>query len=186
MPHPVWFLLLLLPLWAPAPVGAVEDDDDKIRKVEVVNLPSTQSISGSVSVNGRLSHSKMERYQGVIAPVLSRNDPRNLQRLGVLEVDGFTSIIVSLQGESRNNYQFSPGSAGVLLIPEEATILEAFLDKRQPLFAFEVESTFSQANFPYFASKSEKFTVAFPRYGIYLYNSSSSSVEANLYIYLTN
>ena len=183
-------LLLCLLLSLTLPGGAFcttsAEDDNKVHKVEVVNLPTSTTVTGSVSVNGRLSHSSMERFEKMVIPVIARNDPVNMRRIGTVATDGFTSLIVSFQGQTLNKYTLSPGTIGVVLVPDETPILDAFRDNNLLLFSFEARSEFDKKAFPYFASKSEKFTVSFPQYKIYMYNSTNASVEANLYIYLTN
>jgi len=75
---------------------------------------------------------------------------------------------------------------GVMLIPDEEPIVRALREDGRLQFPLEATAQVTPGESSFFASDPAARRVAFPRYRIYLYNSSNKSVEANLYLYLTN
>lgn len=178
-------LVAILALSGVVASSAREDSGNGIQQVEVTNFPSAQEVRGQVSVTGRLSHSAMDRRESLVVPPANRNDTTDMLQLSPIVTDGFTSLIISLQGESKSS-TFTPGTVGIILVPDEAPIMRAFTEDQKILFPFEAKSTLAQAVFPYFTSSSEKLTIGFPRYRVFAYNTTGTTVELNVYIYLTH
>lgn len=179
----LFFILLAVPILTVSSTG--DDYSNTIQRVEVTNFPKEQEVRGNVSVTGRLSHSEIVRRQGIIVPPVKRSDTTNLLQGGSIETDGFTSLIVSLQGELQSS-SFVPGTIGVILIPDEAPVMRAFTDDQKILFPFETTGEAEPATFPYFTSKSEQLTIGFPSYRVFIYNTTGTTAELNLYVYLTH
>src|SRR5712671_5804264 len=75
--------------------------DDPVRSVRVINFPTVQRVTGSVSIDG------------TIPPV----EPTETGRLidgGILQADGFTGLVLSLSGRAGGRALRS-GSVGVRL-----------------------------------------------------------------------
>jgi len=176
-------ILLFLPVITSS--STRDDYSNGVQRVEVTNFPQEQTITGNVSVSGRLSHSAMERREGIVVPPVPRNDTTGMLQLSPLETDGFTSLIVSLQGELKSS-SFAPGTVGVILVPDEAPIMQAFSDYQMILFPFETKGEANPTTFPYFTSNSEKLAIGFPRYRAFIYNTTGTTAELNVYVYLTH
>ena len=64
--------------------------------------------------------------------------------------------------------------------------MKVYEEKGQTPFAFELTVSGVSGASPYFASSGNRFSVGFPRYRTYFYNTSDKTVTVNLYAYLTN
>ncbi|WP_303722715.1 hypothetical protein [Malonomonas rubra] len=179
------FFILIATLISFPTIGEASSSEKTIKDVRIINFPKTQNIDGSVEIEGLIKHSIIDRREKVIIPPAKRSDTSNLTEAGVLHADGFTSIVLSILGEAKSE-TFTPGDIGAILIPDETTIIRAFAEDQAILFPLEVKTKIIPETLRYFGSESEKQTIGFPKYRIYLYNSTNKSVEANLYMYLTN
>lgn len=103
---------------------------------------------------------------------------------GTIETDGYTSILVNLQGEVRSD-AFSPGTIGLLLIPDEKPILRTLRDAKRVQFPIECVVKTKSGDSVYFESEQLQQRISFSRYQLYFYNTSNKSVEANVYFYLS-
>jgi hypothetical protein len=104
---------------------------------------------------------------------------------GIVESDGFTAMVLGLQGQIKGEV-FQPGTVGVFLLPDEESIVHAFEEKGLMQFATELKAGGVSASSPYFASNASRVEIGFPRYRTYFYNTSDKTVTVNLYAYLTN
>ena len=104
---------------------------------------------------------------------------------GSIETEGFTSVLISLQGEIRSDV-FSAGTIGVILIPDEKAILRTLREAKRIQFPIECKVHTKSGDPIYFESEQVQQRVAFSRYKMYLYNTSNKSVEANVFLYLSN
>ena len=165
-------------------LAAVQVSED-LAKVLVVNFPDPQRVSGSVSVEGTVRHATFQVYREVVVPPVKPEDVSHLIPAGTLVADGFTAAVLSLAAVPRGA-TLRPGAVGVLLVPEEESILRAFEEERFAQAPMEVRALPVGAAARYFASDPTRFEVAFPRYRILLYNLSDKAVSASLYVYLTH
>lgn len=165
--------------------GAPAALSDQIQEVLVRNFPEIQEVKGSVAVNGTIAHSEFFRREGIVVPPARRTESTNLTAAGTIETGGFTGVVLSLAGEVKDTV-FNPGNVGAVLVPDEEPVLRALTEIGRIEFPVEVVATVDPQKTSFFASEPTPRPVAFPRYRLYLYNSSNKSVEANLYVYLTN
>jgi len=156
-----------------------------VRQVFVTNFPELQMIEGSVSIEGPVKLAKMVSFKDVTVPPVRRQDTTRLVDTGVLEVEGFPALVLSLHGVVKGHVQ-DVGSVGAILLPEETTIQEAFEEQGVLHFHLETVAGGVSAQTPYFASDQPRYTLAFPRYRVLLYNTTDKSVSANVFAYLTN
>ena len=173
-------LLLLMP-WG-LPKAQSEEDDGR---VFVTNFPETQSVQGKVSVEAPFSHAMAMRFERVVVVPLARRDVADNQPVGVVETEGFTRVVISLQGEVTDK-TFSPGAVGVLMVPDEEPVMRALRDGRKVEFPLESAASPVAGEGGFFAGEPKELPVAFPRYRVYLYNTMNRGAEVNLYLYLTN
>lgn len=188
------FLLVLLPATVPDrfPAQAAPPADVTVQNfpetqqikgdVQVTNFPALQQVTGSVLIEGR---TKFIRQEGVVVHTAQRADLTEMAYAGTIETDGFTSMLISLQGEVRTG-AFSSGTVGVLLVPDEKPILRVLRDAKRLQFPIECAVQVKAGGPVYFESEQVQKRVAFSRYHIYLYNTSNKSVEANIYVYLSS
>ena len=93
--------------------------------VHVDNLPETQQIKGSVSVDSPISHVKFIKREAIVVPPSKRAEASEMVHAGIVVADGFTSITLSLQGEVKKG-STGAGTIEVLPISDEEPILCTF------------------------------------------------------------
>ena len=157
----------------------------EVTSVFVTNFPKVFSVSGAVTVDGPVKLAKMVALRDVVVPPVNPKDTVRLIQGGIVESDGFTAMVLSLQGQIKGEV-YRAGAAGVFLLPDEEPIVHAFEEKGVMQFATEVNAAGVSSASSYFASSSSRTPIAFPRYRTYFYNTSDKTVTVNLYAYLTN
>jgi len=166
-----------------SPVGTAIAQD--IQSVFVTNFPKVFNVNGSVTVEGPVKQAKLAALREVVVPPVNPRETVRLIQGGLVESDGFTNMVLSLQGQIKGEV-YRAGTVGVFLLPDEEPIVHAFEEKGVMQFATEVNAAGVSAASTYFASTSLRSPVAFPRYRSYFYNTSDKTVTVNLYAYLTN
>jgi hypothetical protein len=157
----------------------------EVRSVLVTNFPKVFNINGSVTIEGPVKHAKFAALRDVVVSPVNPKETVRLIQGGIVESDGFTAMVLGLQGQIKGEV-FRPGTVGVFLLPDEESIVHAFEEKGLMQFATEVNATGVTAASPYFASTANRVPIGFPRYRTYFYNTSDKTVTVNLYAYLTN
>jgi hypothetical protein len=181
----VYALTLLSGLFLLGQISPVKGQEEEIQRVLVTNFPPLQQVAGTVSVEGPVRHATLQRVKEILVPPV---EPKEISRLidgGVVTADGFTSAVLSLNGQAKGKILRS-GTVGAILIPEEETVIRAFEDEGQAQFPLEVSASISSGASRSFASTPVRLTVAFPRYRVRLYNTSDKTVTVDLFAYLTN
>ena len=181
----VLVLILLCGMLLIGPISSVKGQEDEIRRVIVTNFPEMQQVAGTVSVEGPVRHSTLLRVKEILVPPVEPKETGRLIDGGVLMMDGFTSAVLSLNGQTKGKILRS-GSAGAILIPDEETVARAFDEEGLAQFPLEVSAPISSGASRSFASTPVRLTVAFPRYRVRLYNTSDKTVTVSLFAYLTN
>lgn len=190
----MFFLLFLFPAFVPQSLQAEVPVSSEVNvknfpetqqikgEVNIKNFPETQQIKGSVSVEGT---TKSITKEGLIVPTSQRAELSEMVYAGTIETDGFTSLLISLQGEMRNDV-FSSGTIGVLLVPDQGSILRILRDAKRVQFPIECKAQTKSGDSIYFESEQVQQRIAFSRYKMYLYNTANKQAEANVYLYLSN
>lgn len=181
---------VLLSLLVLLPSGAARAPQDEqlgsdVERIYIANWPKVQEVQGSVSVTGVTAHGQLVRRESVIVPPVRRSDTTALISGGVIETEGFTEAVLSLQGEFKDSL-FGPGNIGVVLVPDEDPIVRAMMDGKRIEFPLEVAAQVATGDSPFFNSAQARVPLAFARYRVYFYNSSNKGAEVNLYVYLAN
>jgi hypothetical protein len=169
-------VLLLLP------VGQAISEE--VVQVVITNWPSLQSVEGEMVVTAPVPLATQVSFLDIIVPPVPRKETTRLIDGGTLITEGFPSVVLSIHGEVRGTAQ-KPGVVGVILIPDEKSIQDAFDDQGAIHFALETQATGINSRTPYFASDQPRYSVAFSSYKILLYNTTDKTVTANLYAYLS-
>jgi hypothetical protein len=158
---------------------------DDFEQVAVVNFPEVQEVSGTVAVAGPTRHAALVRRADILVSPVGPEETTRLIDGGVLETDGFISVVLSLNGRPKGKIE-EAGRVGAILIPEEESVLRAFETDGLMQFPLEVSAPLSPQVPRAFASEPRRSPVAFPRYHVWLYNTSETTVTVNLFAYLTN
>ncbi len=160
------------------------DAQERLVDVIVRNLPVVQEVKGSISIEKPTSHAAMVRFEDLIVSPAERHNTNRLQYAGVLESDGFTSVVLSLTGEIKGT---APAAAviGVLLVPDEELVVEAF-EAGHLLLPIELPVSIKANASAYVAASGLPAPIAFPRYRVYLYNTGKRTIRAQLFAYLTH
>ncbi len=153
-------------------------------EVIVSNLPEVVPIEGKVSVVGTVGHSAFAKRLSLIVPPVGRHETADLVAADPVETDGFSAVALSLQGEVRGTVLRS-GAVGAVLVPDEEPVLKTMREEGALQFPVEVASTLPQGLEAGFSAQQHQ-ALAFPRYKVYLYNSTDRTVDVNLYLYLTH
>lgn len=168
------FLILQLAM-ATAPGQTAEASD-----VRVTNFPETQQIKGNVSVEGI---AKALKRENILLVPSGRTELSEMFHAGKIETEGYTNVSVYLQGEIKSS-TFISGNIGIILIPDEESILRAFKEAKQVQFPIETICTITSGDSEYFSCNLSNQPIGFARYRMYLYNSLNKNAEVNAYLYL--
>jgi len=150
--------------------------------VQVNNFPATQQVKGSVSLEDT---TKFIARESVVVPPSQRADMTEMVDAGTIEMDGYSSLVISLQCEMRSGV-FSSGVIGVLLVPYEKSIIRILRDTKRVIYPIESMANTKSGDSVYFESEQSQQRIAFSRYKMYLYNTTDKQAEANIYLYLSN
>lgn len=154
-------------------------------RVIVTNFPALQRIAGRVTVPEPIPQSSLVRRLDVIVPAVDRAATSQLVETDAVDASGFTHAVLGLRGEVQGNL-LRDGVAGVVLVPDEEPVIRALLEEGRYEFPLEVQAPVRREARGLFASDQPRHVLGFPRYRVFLYNTSDRSVEADLYVYLTN
>jgi len=157
----------------------------EVQSVLVTNFPKVWNVSGSVSIEGPVKHAKFAALREVVVPPVNPKDTVRLIQGGLVDTDGFTTMVLGLQGQIKGEV-FRSGTVGAFLLPDDEPIVHAFEEKGLMQFSTEINAPGVSGAAPYFASNNSRAPIAFPRYRTYFYNTSDKTVTVNLYAYLTN
>lgn len=166
-----------------APAGLAVSQE--VATVIISNWPKIWNVSGTVSIDGPISHSRFVPMREVTVPPVSPKDTMRMVQGGTVPADGFTSMVLGISGQIKGEV-YRAGTVGVFLLPDEDNVVRAFEEKGIMQFTTEVNAAGVSAASPYFASSQIRAQVGFPRYRTYFYNTSDKTVTVNLYAYLIN
>jgi len=156
-----------------------------IQQVEVVNFPEVQRFKGDFDIKGPIAHSQLLRREKVVVPPVGRQYTTELIQADPALTDGFTDVVLNLEGEIKSD-QFTPGAVGAVLLPDDEPVLRAFKEEGQWLFPLEITARPSPAGPRTFSAETVRTLIGFPRYRIYFYNETDHTAELTLYLYLTH
>lgn len=180
---PIALVIAALAAFVLSPAGTAVSQE--VQTVFVTNFPKAWKVNGSVSIDGPVSHGRFAPLREVTVPPVSPKETIRLIQGGVVDADGFTSMVLGLQGQIKGEV-YRQGTVGVFLLPDEESIVKVFEEKGLMQFASEVNAPGVSGASPYFTSTASRIQVAFPRYRTYFYNTSDKTVTVNLFAYLTN
>ncbi|HEX2254371.1 MAG TPA: hypothetical protein VHQ65_13960 [Thermoanaerobaculia bacterium] len=153
----------------------------EVERVEVTNFPEVQQVAGTVSVEGPIRQAELVGFAEALAVPAAPSALSELVEVGVLDADGYGWATLSLAGEVRG--RGGAGRVGALLVPDVDQARRAFHEGRL-LFPLDVSAEIA-AGAVWAVSESQRLPLAFPRYRIYLYNTSDRTVATRVYAYLS-
>lgn len=154
---------------------------DATLRVEVTNLPEVQQVEGKVSVPEPIPEASLRGYRALVAPA-APTAADQVTEAGTLDATGYSRVTLSLAGTLRGTPV--PGAVGLLLVPDVPEILAAWQTDGMLQFAIRVDATIDPANKGLFASASTNVGLGFPRYRIFLFNTTVRAADAHLWAYL--
>ena len=165
-----------------APSGTAVSQE--LQNVRISNFPELQRIEGTVTVEEPIPAAVLTSFPDVAVPPVRPEDTTRLIHAGVLDADGFGRVVLSLVAQARGK---SPqaGKVGAILVPDEAPMHQAFLEHGTALVSLRVEAPAEAGPPTFFASQALPQPLAFPRYQVYLYNTTGTAIGVSLYAYLS-
>jgi hypothetical protein len=150
--------------------------------VVVTNFPEVQAVKGRVAISDPIPQTRFEtrKAQVLTAPPADTN---HWTDAGSIDCAGFTFVTLSLGGSLKGTGQ--AGTVGVVLLPDVPDVLESLRTYGVPQFPLSVEAAVPALPSGLFSSEPKTFRLAFPRYRVFLYNSSPKSAEATVYALLS-
>ncbi|QWV95468.1 hypothetical protein KP004_09955 [Geomonas oryzisoli] len=177
--HRIWLSFLFFSVCALSFVIPPSARGSETIDVRVNNFPRTQTVNGSVSLEGTTKAAKVET---ILLPPSRRGDPSEMVYAGRLDTETYTSVSLMLQGEIKST-SVPLGTVGVVLVPDEEPIQRVLKDAKLIQFPLETSCNIKSGDSEYF-SCDNNHVITFPRYRIYLYNTLNKSAEVNVYLYL--
>jgi hypothetical protein len=165
------------------PVGTAISQE--MQEVLVMNFPDPQQIEGTVSVDGPIRSGRLVSFPDITVSPVKPDDVTRLIDAGVLDTDGFEHVVLSLVGQTRGE-ALRTGSVGVILLPDEPPIRRAFFEDGDVLVPLRLNAQTEAGPPAFFGSDALRRTVAFPRYQVFLYNTTDKTVSVTFYAYLTS
>jgi hypothetical protein len=151
----------------------------------VLTLACTIGIAGHALAAGDFGElGDLVYIQNVTVAPGARDDPTQLTEAGVIDVDGYANVVLSLAFESKQPVNQS-GTIGAILIPDYE-IFDRLMDTWQ-IYGFPLEATIQVRPGANLIQVGEQVRtpVAFPRYRVLMYNSTDSTASVFLYAYRT-
>ena len=156
-----------------------------LKEVFVSNWPNLWNVQGEVAIKGPVRQASLVALKDIVVPPVGPKDTTRLILAGTITTDGFSHMVVSVAGELKGEHARA-GTIGAFLMPQEELMKRAFDEQGQLLFAVEVKASAGSPNPAYFASEQPRSVIGFPRYAVYLYNTTDKSASVSVYAYLTN
>ena len=172
------FALLVL-----TPVGTVISKE--AQDVLVLNFPDPQRVEGTVSVEGPIQSGELVTFSDITVSPVKPEDTTRLINAGVLEADGFQHVVMSLVGQTKGEV-LKTGSVGVILLPDQPPIRRAFYEDGDILVPLRLNTQTKAGPPQFFGSEPLRQSLAFPRYQVFLYNTTDRTVSVTFYAYLTS
>ncbi len=148
----------------------------------VVNLENPHPIVGDVAVSTPIPHSDMVAMVDIVVAPAGRTQTSLWTEVGSLTTEGFTSAVLSLHGQLRGSTG-GGGVVAVVLVPEEENILRA-LDEGEVHLELEAIAEPAPGDAMYFSGSRAGLPIAFPKYRVFLYNTTDRSASVDVYAYL--
>lgn len=155
-----------------------------IQEVFVTNWPPVQEVRGRLEIDGVVRLSTTTAKTALIVSPAARDDTTQWIEAGTIDTGGFGQVTLSLVGATKGEVGRT-GTVGAVLLPDVPSVLEAFHDGGETLFALEVAADGVGPTTPFFASRQPRYPLGFSRYRVYLYNTTDKSTDVELHAHLS-
>lgn len=149
--------------------------------VTVTNFPEVQEVTGGVAVTRPIPQTRLLQLKALVAPG-APNDPDQLTDAGAIDAEGFATATLSLVGSLRGTAQ--PGAVGLILLPDVPEVLSAWQSERVLQLAIRIDAAIAPAEKGLFDSEPTAIRFAFPRYRVFLFNTTGRAADTTLFVYL--
>jgi hypothetical protein len=153
------------------------------RPVIITNLPDIQPVSGKVTVSEPVPSGRLRSDHAVVSPGTPQ-EVGSLTEGALIDVTGFTSVVLSLAGEVKGTVA-REGRVGALLVPDEPELIRALREDGVVPFPLKVEARVLPTQQALFTSDQPALPVGFPRYRVFFYNTTPRATEVSLWVYMT-
>jgi hypothetical protein len=170
---------------AVAALAAAASAQESLSRVEVVNFPAVQQIDGKVEIDGPIPTASAVRFQEVVVTPVDRTATTRLLLVGSVATEGFAWATISLAGEIKGTTTRA-GTVGAVLVPAEEPVQRALTEDGIYLFPLEAAAPVATGERGWVVDQKSRLSVGFPRYNLYLYNSTDKSVGATVWVYLSS
>lgn len=160
-------------------------DERRPLEVRVSNLPEVQTVTGKVSVVGRIEIDPtsigpfFRSFSEDSLPPTSKAEVRRWKDFGTLDTRGIAELVLTLTVVTDRNTITRPGKVGVVLLPDTGAIVRAKEEESQLLLAIESAALITGPSKLTYASTPVRALVAFPSYRVYFYNETDANVKLN-------
>ena len=163
-----------------AALGATSGPDE----VFVTNFPVVQQVAGTVTVAAPIPMTRLETLRAQVTPA-GAADVIDWTDAGTLDATGYAFVTLSLGGYVQGRIA-TTGVVGAVLIPDQPDAAAALHDYSVQQFPLTVVARVQPTDAAIFQSPQTNVRLGFPRYRVYLYNSTPRTSQVALYAYLNN
>ena len=164
-----------------AALGATSGQPDE---VFVTNFPVVQQVTGTVTVAAPIPMTRLETLRAQVTPA-GAADVIDWTDAGTLDATGYAFVTLSLGGYVQGRIA-TTGTVGAVLIPDQPDAAAALHDYSVQQFPLTVVARVQPTDAAIFQSPQTNVRLGFPRYRVYLYNSTPRTSQVALYAYLNN
>ena len=164
---------------------SISREGGEVVPVAVTNFPNLLKVEGEVAVKGPILQTSLTTLEDILVPPVRRSDSTHLVDAGTVTTDGFAAVVVTLLGEVKGQLGRA-GTVGAVLLLDDGRVQRALDERGQFLMPEEAKAENVGPGTAYFASRPARFTVAFPRYRVLLYNETDRTVSVTVHAYKTN
>jgi len=178
-------LLVLLLIAAGAVLMPTKGSSNGPTRVVVENLQRPHPVRGTVEVRNVIPHATLVRSEDIVVSPANLDETTQWTDAGILDAHGYTFLHLSLQGQLKGR-PFREGSVGAILLPEEEPVLRSFREDGEVHLSLNSVAQVAAVGTYAFSDSRPSLPLFFPRYRVFLYNSTDKSAEVNLYFNLGN
>jgi len=127
----------------------------------------------------------LTKFEDVVVAPVAPSETANLVDAGIIETDGFKEMVLCIGGDMKSR-PTQAGEIGVVLVPDLYPFDLAFENHGRAIFSIENTATvvLDDAD-SLFESDQVRAAIAFPRYRVFLYNTTDAPAGVWVYAYRT-
>jgi len=152
------------------------------RWAAVAGLMFFLCAAGPLGGTEPVSMGQLVGMRSIIVPPVEKTDVTRLVDAGTIDTDGFTTMVLNLAGEMKEN-PTRQGVVGVLLVPDVPPFDTVLTHLNVAAIPLEIQAAVTAEHLPYFMAKQKRLDVGFPRYRVLLYNTTGVSATVAVFAY---